>query len=276
MMPDVDEPLPPPAVPPGVYDEGYYRTACAGFAAWEAAGVDPLYPGMLAIAGFRAGETLVDVGTGRGELLAVALAQGAARAIGIEYSPDALALAHRSGGELLLADARAIPLGDGLADLVTLLDVAEHLAPDELARTLAEARRLLKPGGRLLVHTFPTRTYYEVTYRLLRAGRRSWPRDPRNHWEHAMHVNEQSARSLRRALRAFDEVRVWPGPMTHTAVLPSPRARRAVAALARRPLTRWLCAADLFALARRAPGASGHGRPRGAGGPAARRGPEAP
>ena len=35
MMPDVPEGLPPPAVPPGVYDEGYYRTACAGFEAWE-------------------------------------------------------------------------------------------------------------------------------------------------------------------------------------------------------------------------------------------------
>ena len=268
MMPDVPEGLPPPAVPPGVYDTGYYRTACGGFEAFEAKGVDPLYPGMLAIAGFQAGEVLVDIGTGRGELLRVALEQGAARAIGIEYSPDALELARSSGGELLLADARAIPLEDGIADLVTLLDVAEHLAPDELDRTLAEAHRLLKPGGRLLVHTFPTRTYYEVTYRLLRAGRRSWPRDPRNHWEHQMHVNEQTLRGLRHALRGFEEVRVWPGPMTHTSVLPSPRLRRLVESLARRPLTRRLCAADLFALARRAPGASADGTPRGAAGPA--------
>jgi len=266
MMPDVPEGLPPPAVPPGVYDEGYYRTACAGFEAFEADGVDPLYPGMLAIAGFERGEVVVDIGTGRGELLRVALERGAARAIGVEYSPDALELARSSGGELLLADARAIPLEDGLADLVTLLDVAEHLAPDELERTLAEAHRLLRPGGRLLVHTFPTRTYYEVTYRLLRLGRRSWPRDPRNHWEHQMHVNEQTARGLRRSLRAFDEVRVWPGPMTHLGVLPSPRAQRLVRWGASRPLTRRLCAADLFALARRAPGASGRGTPRGAGG----------
>ena len=266
-MPDVPEALPPPAVPPGVYDEGYYRTACAGFEAFEAQDVDPLYPGMLAIAGLRAGEVVVDIGTGRGELLRVALAQGAARAIGVEYSADALKLAESSGGELLLADARAIPLEDGVADLVTLLDVAEHLAPDELERTLAEAHRLLRPGGRLLVHTFPTRTYYAVTYRLLRAGRRSWPRDPRNHWEHQMHVNEQTARGLRRALRAFDSVRVWPGPMTHSGVLPSARAQRLVERGARLPLTRWLCAADLFALARRAPGASGRGTPRDAKGP---------
>src|SRR4051794_8828511 len=266
MMPDVPEGLPPPAVPPGVYDEGYYRTACAGFEAWEADGVDPLYPGMLAVAAFRAGETLVDIGTGRGELLAVALEQGAARAVGVEYSEDAAALARRTGAEVLLADARAIPLDDGVADLVTLLDVAEHLTPEELARTLGEAHRLLRPGGRVLVHTFPTRTFYAVTYRMLRAGRRSWPRDPRNHWEHAMHVNEQTARSLRRALRGFEDVRIWPGPMVHDGVLPTPRARRLVRGLARQPVTRWLCAADLFALARRAPGASGRGRRRGGAG----------
>src|SRR3954447_16871109 len=108
MMPDVPD-LPPPAVPPDIYDARYYRTACAGFEAFEDERVDPLYPGMLAIAGFRAGETLVDVGTGRGELLAVALEQGAARAIGVEYSPDAVELARKAGAELLLADAAAAP-----------------------------------------------------------------------------------------------------------------------------------------------------------------------
>src|SRR3954447_14193410 len=124
MMPDVPD-LPPPAVPPDVYDAGYYRTACAGFEAFEDERVDPLYPGMLAVAGFRAGETLVDIGTGRGELLAVALEQGAGRAIGVEYSADALELARKTApsAQLLLADARAIPLEDRIADLVTLLDV---------------------------------------------------------------------------------------------------------------------------------------------------------
>src|SRR3954464_9031657 len=164
MMPDVPEGLPPPTVPPGVYDTGYYPPPCAGFEAFEGDGVDPLYPGMLAIAGFAAGEVVVDVGTGRGELLRVALERGAARAIGVEYSPDALELARGSGGELLLADARAIPLEDGLADLVTLLDVAEHLTPDELGRTLAEAHRLLRPGGRLLRHTLPTPAAHKGTH----------------------------------------------------------------------------------------------------------------
>jgi cyclopropane fatty-acyl-phospholipid synthase-like methyltransferase len=38
-----------------------------------------------------------------------------------------------------------------------MLDVVEHLTPTELDRTLAQARRILAPGGRLYIHTFPNR-----------------------------------------------------------------------------------------------------------------------
>jgi SAM-dependent methyltransferase len=136
----------------------------------------------------------------------------------------------RPRAEVLLADARAVPLPDGVADLVTLLDVAEHLSADELAAALAQARRLLRPGGRLFLHTFPTSTYYAVTYRVLRRvfGPTGWPADPRNAFEHAMHVNEQSARRLRRALRdaGFARPKVWHGAWVHDGVLPDLRARR--------------------------------------------------
>src|SRR5262245_45635238 len=80
------EPLPEPVVPPDIYDEDYYRHRCAGYDEWnesEGANVAPLYSGVLHLARFRPGELLVDIGTGRGELLAVAVEQGADRAIGI-------------------------------------------------------------------------------------------------------------------------------------------------------------------------------------------------
>jgi ubiquinone/menaquinone biosynthesis C-methylase UbiE len=142
-------------------------------------------------------------------------------------------------GRVVEADARSVPLPDMFADLVTMLDVVEHLAPDELSAALRQAHRLLRPGGRILIHTFPTRTLYDVTYRLQRWSRprriRTWPRDPRKELEHVMHVNEQTVRRLRRALRdaSFDDVDVRPGVWVYTEFVPDPRAARLYHRLAR-------------------------------------------
>ncbi|MGH2760932.1 MAG: SAM-dependent methyltransferase [Actinomycetota bacterium] len=257
--------LPTPLVPPGVYTEEYYRKWCAGYAEWtasEGASVAGIYPGILHLARMAPGDFLVDIGTGRGELLAVAVEAGAGRAVGVEYAPAAVSMAEqtldihgvRDKAEVILADARSVPLPDGVADLVTMVDVVEHLSPEELHRSLTEARRLLKPGGRLFVHTMPNRLIYDVTYRvqrLLRPGRRrSWPKDPRlHHYEHVMHVNEQTRSSLRRYLRraGFHPVRVWLGEWIYTDFVPDERARRLYARLAATPFTKRFGTADLFA-----------------------------
>ncbi len=248
-----DGELPPPTVSPDAYDEAYFRHACGGATEWresDGSKVAGIYPGCLHKAGLRAGEVLVDIGTGRGELLAVAAKMGASRAIGVEYAPAAVAMAQTTlaafavtdRAELILADARAIPLPDATADLVTMLDVVEHLSPDELDRSLREARRLLKPGGRLLIHTFPTRTIYQVTYKWQRAlsvsKRRHWPAEPRNAYELAMHVNEQSLWSLRKTMRAagFADAAVSLGDIVYTDMVPDRRAARLYHRLAKVPI----------------------------------------
>lgn len=251
-MPTPD--LPPPAVPASRYDRAYYGEVCgdaAAFAAGDLGGIHAWAMGRLAL---RPGERLVDVGCGRGELLALATAAGV-RATGVEYSEDAVALARATapGAEVLLADARALPLADASADAVALLDVVEHLTAEELRLALREVRRILRPGGRLLVHTMPNRLLYDVTYRALRLVARSWPADPRNEHEHAMHVGEQTAGSLRRALRAagFADVAVERGEWIHDEFLPSHRARAWLRRAARVAPLRALVVANLIAVARR-------------------------
>jgi 2-polyprenyl-6-hydroxyphenyl methylase/3-demethylubiquinone-9 3-methyltransferase len=263
-----DPVLAPPAVAPEAYDESYYRSVCGGSDDWSRSDgrrMAGVYRAMLGIAEFRPNEAVVDIGTGRGELPVTAVLAGARHAIGVEYSPDAIRLAQRTAAahgvtdrvDFVLADARAIPLPDGCADLVTMLDVVEHLRPDELDDVLAEVGRLLRPGGRLLVHTFPTATIYDVTYRWLRrlAVRRRWPADPRNDFERRMHVNEQSVRSLAKTLRraGFVDVRAWLGDWVHVQHLPARWARVTVRALSHVPLARALARANVLALARRAP-----------------------
>jgi SAM-dependent methyltransferase len=256
--------VPKPTVPAAIYDEAYYRERCAGFAEWVASDGNStagIYPGFLKRAGLRPGEVVVDLGTGRGELLAVAIEMGAERAYGIEYSPDAVRMAEQTlrrhgvedRTEVLLADVRSDLLPHGIADLVCMVDVVEHLAPDELDATLRQAHLLLKPGGRAVAHTMPNRLIYDVTYPLLRwtLGLGRWPKEPRGELEKAMHVNEQSLRSLRQAFeRAGFDVEVSLGQWIHTTMVPA-RSRRVYHLLARLGPLAQLGAGDLWAFGRR-------------------------
>src|SRR5205823_6617169 len=54
-------------------------------------------------------------------------------------------------GRLVRGDARRMELGDESYDVVVAFSILEHLRADDLAATLAEVARVLRPGGRFLV-----------------------------------------------------------------------------------------------------------------------------
>lgn len=98
---------------------------------------------------------LLDIGCGQGRVLKL-LASRANRAIGVDIDSDARQLAR---AELLLAGVEncslrkgnmyELPFADGEFDTIVLDDVLGDA--DEPILALCEARRLLKPGGRLLI-----------------------------------------------------------------------------------------------------------------------------
>ncbi len=97
---------------------------------------------------------LLDIGCGRGRLLKL-LASRAHRVVGVDIDPEARRLAR---AELLLAglpncslrqgDMYSLPFSDGAFDTIILDDVLSDAGRPVDA--VAEARRLLRPGGRIL------------------------------------------------------------------------------------------------------------------------------
>ena len=104
----------------------------------------------------RPGETVLDVGCGPGFLLAeMANELGApGKLSGIDASADMIALArHRCAHlptiELREANALTLPFPDDIFDVVVSTQVYEYVA--DITTALQEARRVLLPGGRLLI-----------------------------------------------------------------------------------------------------------------------------
>jgi 2-polyprenyl-6-hydroxyphenyl methylase/3-demethylubiquinone-9 3-methyltransferase len=96
----------------------------------------------------RPGAILVDIGCGGG-LLAPHIA--GYRHIGIDVTVSALAIARQHGVTPVRADAGALPLRSSCADVVVAGEILEHVT--DLAAVVAEACRVLKPGGTLVVDT---------------------------------------------------------------------------------------------------------------------------
>ncbi len=101
------------------------------------------------------GKNVVEIGLGTGGLLP-ALAARSATVIGVDHSPAMLDEARRrltkgkvSGVELRLGEMTHLPLPDNSADCALLAMVLHHAA--DPAAVLAEIRRILVPGGILLL-----------------------------------------------------------------------------------------------------------------------------
>jgi ArsR family transcriptional regulator len=97
--------------------------------------------------------TVGDLGTGTGQLAAT-LAPFVRRVIAVDQSRAMLAAARQrvrnhENVELRAGDLESLPIEDGELDAAVLVLVLPYVAEPE--RVLAEAARVLKPGGRLLV-----------------------------------------------------------------------------------------------------------------------------
>jgi SAM-dependent methyltransferase len=105
------------------------------------------------------GGRVLDAGCGAGWGTAV-LAKGGAEAVGIDLSPVAISEARNANGNAARfeqRDMREMPFADGEFDHVVCFEAIAQVA--NLGHTLDEFRRVLRPGGKLLVSA-PNRAAY--------------------------------------------------------------------------------------------------------------------
>ena len=92
------------------------------------------------------GLTVLDLGCGDGHYARLAAALGAARVLALDAAPPMAALAPPPA---LVGDAAALPLASASVDVVIAALVLSHVGGLEAA--LAEAARVLRPGGALVI-----------------------------------------------------------------------------------------------------------------------------
>ncbi len=101
----------------------------------------------------RATSPVLDVGCGPGRLVVGAARRGLP-ALGLDVSPDAIAVARRRGARVVEACVFAHAPGAGTWGTILLLDGNIGIGGDPIA-LLRHLRRLLAPGGRVLVEVEP-------------------------------------------------------------------------------------------------------------------------
>lgn len=128
---------------------------------WEEVASSPVFARLatrvLELAAPARKDTVVDLGAGTG-LLSLRAAARAGEVIAVDYSQPMLdrlaehaAAASLANLRCLRADLREVAIPDGAADVIVSGYAFHHLDDPGKELALAEARRILRPGGRLVV-----------------------------------------------------------------------------------------------------------------------------
>jgi len=221
-------------VDPSIYTDKYYETSCEGHEDWVKTH-GKFLPDRLDKAfnqvKVRKDMKVVDFGCGRGEMAYHAAIKGA-DVLGVDYSKSSIKLCQKLPkkvkGELKfqLIDTPKIDVPDNSVDLIYFIDVIEHLYPKEVDTVLKEFLRVLKSGGKVVMHTAPNKEYYDGGYLYytrwvsILANATVWKyvfkdhlvdaKSPRDPFDSLSHINECSLKDVRNFFeKSKFDVKVW-------------------------------------------------------------------
>ncbi len=156
-------------LPPETYGRDFFLSdSLEGYREYQEGTLSSLRTIHLEMLKVHSGVSVLEVGHGRGELLLHCALSGATIA-GVDYSPEAHAIARETLAEfpdadLRLADCKSLPFDSGSFDRVFSGDVIEHLCFDDAVEMLKEMYRVTKPGGFMLAHTTPNTIFTKFVY----------------------------------------------------------------------------------------------------------------
>jgi ubiquinone/menaquinone biosynthesis C-methylase UbiE len=126
----------PGKTPQAIYDEHIYRYMFA--------------------AGLTRNRMVLDVACGTGYGLSYIAEEGLGRAVGVDFSPEAISYAReRFGGNgrisFICADGTRMPFADDSFDVVVSFETIEHII--KYGQFLSECRRVIREGGSIICST---------------------------------------------------------------------------------------------------------------------------
>lgn len=212
-----------------LYDQEYYLSEAGGKESLEQAirsgdfsniFHSHIYQAALEISNPKPTDHILDIGCGRGELSFMLAKQGIPVA-GIDYSSDSIALCNELRSCLPDTHKKLVSfrkmnildddldLEDEAFDVIFFTDVIEHLTASEGKKALTNMHRLLRPGGRVVIHTnnlyFEKLAYRAVAFyyhglKVFSAFGTKSIEESQSPYEH-LHINYCSKQSLAGALR---------------------------------------------------------------------------
>ena len=213
-----------------LYDQEYFEAIDGAHYSSEGK-TAPKFIYAIQKSGIEKENSALDIGFGRGDLL-MALAKQGVDVTGIDYSQDALEIARKAIAKqpaewknkikVLHSNATALEFSDQSFDYIFMTDLVEHLYPPELQKCFDECKRVLKPNGKLIVHTAPNRWYNDFGYPLWEQPmnrilnklfrQKLLTRPIRTETDLNVHINEQTILSLKKYLvKTGFKSKIWLG-----------------------------------------------------------------
>lgn len=189
------------------YDKNYFLERCGGGQDYTKGKFLQRFYDAVKLAEVKSTDKILDAGGGRGEICFIASRLGA-RAKIIDISKDAIEIVKdsikkfckKTDGkiECRLMDVQKLKYPDETFDKIFFLETVEHLFPKEAIRAMEELLRVLKPKGKLIISTTPSKTVMNILLKLSRVFLKKCDWKSRR-----FHVNEQSYGSLENLLKKF-------------------------------------------------------------------------